>query len=373
MYEIHFTAADIARTRIVPSYGPYAEAMFGLSVMASGSRSAAAFEGWRQRLVGVPHRWTRPLAALMGRREPMLDLFTLIGPVGSAEQGTEALLAAPRRHLEAEIRAAALWAAARGHEPQHRLPAWAFQLASDREARRSLAAALRACCAATIDPYWARIQIHLMAEVAASSRTLAEGGIARLLAELHLDTRWQAGALLVGQTGHTTQQVADQLFPHRDVGVTGIHLNGRGLVLVPSVFCRRVTPYISVADHDGPVVLFYPVLRDIVDAHRLWTNACGPVRKELVALLGATRAVAMDVLTRPTSTTELARRLQVSLATASHHATVLRAAGLVTSRRRGGSVLHVLSPLGEALLNGQRPIRTAGNASEASEIGITDG
>ena len=40
----------------------------------------------------------------------------------------------------------------------------------------------------------------------------------------------------------------------------------------------------------------------------------------------------------------------VSLATASRHASVLRNAGLISSRRLGGSVLHSLRPLGSDVL-----------------------
>ncbi len=40
----------------------------------------------------------------------------------------------------------------------------------------------------------------------------------------------------------------------------------------------------------------------------------------------------------------------ISLAAASQHASVLRNAGLITTRRRGSAVLHVLTPLGAELL-----------------------
>ena len=46
---------------------------------------------------------------------------------------------------------------------------------------------------------------------------------------------------------------------------------------------------------------------------------------------------------------ELAERLELSPATASHHLTALRDAGLVTGRREGRAVLYVRTPLGDAL------------------------
>ncbi|MGW6836569.1 ArsR/SmtB family transcription factor [Streptomyces sp. NPDC054949] len=54
----------------------------------------------------------------------------------------------------------------------------------------------------------------------------------------------------------------------------------------------------------------------------------------------------------PAGTGDLARRTGTSPATASHHATVLRAAGLLSTGRDGNGVRHTLTPLGRALLAG---------------------
>ncbi|MET8082055.1 helix-turn-helix domain-containing protein [Streptomyces sp. NPDC005303] len=53
--------------------------------------------------------------------------------------------------------------------------------------------------------------------------------------------------------------------------------------------------------------------------------------------------------------TEPARRLNISPATASHHATVLRDAHLVTIRHKGKAVLHTVTSLGIALLEQKHP------------------
>jgi DNA-binding MarR family transcriptional regulator len=72
----------------------------------------------------------------------------------------------------------------------------------------------------------------------------------------------------------------------------------------------------------------------------------------LAGLLGRGRAAALEAiaLARGCSTTELARALSCSAASASQHASVLRAAGLIVTRRTGGSVRHTVTPLGRALL-----------------------
>jgi DNA-binding transcriptional ArsR family regulator len=49
------------------------------------------------------------------------------------------------------------------------------------------------------------------------------------------------------------------------------------------------------------------------------------------------------------TTTQLAQRVGISLASASHRAAVLRDAGLVASRRTGSAVLRTLTPLSSGL------------------------
>jgi DNA-binding transcriptional ArsR family regulator len=86
-----------------------------------------------------------------------------------------------------------------------------------------------------------------------------------------------------------------------------------------------------------------------------------PDPRSLVALLGRTRAaVLLTIADRPSlNTTELAAALGTSQASASQHATVLREAGLVTTRRHNGSALHTLSTCGTVLLARPRERRSA--------------
>ena len=70
----------------------------------------------------------------------------------------------------------------------------------------------------------------------------------------------------------------------------------------------------------------------------------------LAALVGRNRAAVLSAVADGCTTTELAGRVGISLAAASQHASVLRDAGLITSCRQGGAVLHALTPLGADLL-----------------------
>jgi DNA-binding transcriptional ArsR family regulator len=120
-----------------------------------------------------------------------------------------------------------------------------------------------------------------------------------------------------------------------------LYLNGRGLLLVPSFFCwgRPVT----LLDADLPPVLIYAIDHDVPNSND----------QMLGSLIGRTRAALLRRIGATCTTTELARWLEVSQASVSQHTAVLRDAGLISTRRNGGSVLHSLTPLGIALLSGR--------------------
>lgn len=126
-----------------------------------------------------------------------------------------------------------------------------------------------------------------------------------------------------------------------------LRLDGRGLLLQPSFFCRG-TPVVY-RDPVLPPVLVYPV-----------THPGAPAVAEpgpwLGRLVGHTRSTVLRSIGNGCTTSELARRTGVSLASASQHASVLREAGLVRTLRHGSSVLHTLTPLGAALLRGGAPV-----------------
>jgi DNA-binding transcriptional ArsR family regulator len=143
--------------------------------------------------------------------------------------------------------------------------------------------------------------------------------------------RWQSGVLEVLGYPYTRE----------------LYLQGRGLLLVPSFFCNPIP--VALLDPELPPVLVYPVDR--------WGGApmgsaaeSGP--DALGALIGRTRAAVLAEVGDGCSTGELARRLGISPAAASQHATVLRNSGLLATRRDRNTVLHTLTPLGRAVLNG---------------------
>jgi DNA-binding transcriptional ArsR family regulator len=122
-----------------------------------------------------------------------------------------------------------------------------------------------------------------------------------------------------------------------------IDLGGRGLVLAPSAFTGP-HPF-GVLDWTGQPALLYPAL----PAATPWRAE--PRRADgLTALLGKTRAAVLAAAASGDTTSRLAGRLEVSLASVSQHLRVLREAGLIRSTRRGQAVHHDLTPLGVQLV-----------------------
>ncbi|MBT2377535.1 winged helix-turn-helix transcriptional regulator [Streptomyces sp. ISL-111] len=193
-----------------------------------------------------------------------------------------------------------------------------------------LIGALRSYHDAAVEPYWPHIRASIEADRAVRGRALLDGGADGLLATLPPMIRWRAPVL-----------EAD--YPvDRD-----LYLDGRGLLLQPSFFCRG-TPVVY-RDPSLPPALVYPV-----------THPGAPEFAEpgpwLGRLVGHTRSAVLQSIGNGCTTSELARRAGVSLASASQHASVLREAGLVLTLRHGSSVLHTLTPLGGSLLRGGAPL-----------------
>src|SRR5207253_1736591 len=99
-----------------------------------------------------------------------------------------------------------------------------------------------------------------------------------------------------------------------------------------------------------PPLLMYPTANRTSTLQRIWLDHAE--RPGLPALIGPTRAkiLAATANAGGTTTTDLARRVGVSVSSASEHAAVLRNAGLLVTTRIGGAVHHTTTALGEQLL-----------------------
>ncbi len=107
MLRVHFTHEDLVRVRVVPTYGPLVEAMFGLRALRIGQLGAVP-ELWRRRVMRGERRWAAPLSEVMGP-ELAFDIFTLIGRTSTAAEGLESVVAMSRQRLGTEIEATVDW------------------------------------------------------------------------------------------------------------------------------------------------------------------------------------------------------------------------------------------------------------------------
>ncbi|MFB8139935.1 ArsR/SmtB family transcription factor [Streptomyces parvus] len=189
-----------------------------------------------------------------------------------------------------------------------------------------------------VTPYWSKARAYLQMDRDCRSRMMAGGGIEAMLSNLHPWVGWRSPVLTVS-SGRGEE----------------IHLNGRGLKVVPSLFVNQPRIFTGRRGEQRPPVLVYPTLMDTTVANALWDSA-GADARALAALVGRTRARVLEELSETCNTSELGRRLGISPAAASQHATVLRGAGLVTSRRRFNTMLHSLTPLGSALVTVGSPV-----------------
>jgi DNA-binding transcriptional ArsR family regulator len=245
--------------------------------------------------------------------------------------GIEAVMATPARRLRRDL------------EVLPDPPGWARRLAdADRPALESLAEALSGYHHAALTPVWHRLRALVDADRAVRARALIDHGPEGLLNSLRPVLWW-------------SPPVLEADYPvDRD-----LHLDGRGLLLVPSVFCWRAP--VTLIDPDLPPVLVYPVAK----APGWWSEPADDARDGALArLIGPKRAAALRVIEEGCTTTELARRIGVSPPTASQHATALREADLIVSTRLRNTVVHTLTPLGTALLGSRSspgPHRPAGH------------
>jgi DNA-binding transcriptional ArsR family regulator len=326
MLRIHFTSSDLARTRVAGTPDPMWELALSIHVLRVRGVDPL-LTGWKQNIVArlrPGDRLRDEVAMLLALNPPVgyfPDFLTPAEAINGFDDGLNAVLSTPQARLRHEINALG--------DAQGSLSALVDDLGAGRlSAVNELGHAITRFHEVAIAPMWDRVRTAFDADRRLRGRTLLDGGPQALLDGLHPTVRFVGDVL----------EIAD--YPsERD-----LHLDGRGLVLVPSYFKSSSKP-LALVDPELPPVLVYSV-------HRAAGAGAGPGREPLVALLGRTRAAVLELVADGSTTSELARRLGVSAAAASQHVAVLREAGLLTSTRDRNTVQHTLTPLGYAMLAG---------------------
>ncbi|MER7515712.1 winged helix-turn-helix domain-containing protein [Streptomyces sp. NPDC126499] len=325
MLRIHFSGNDLAGVRMAARPDVLWETILSFHRLRD-RRGSTVYGEWRSEARIRLGSETRILAALVPGRGYFPDFLTPPQGILGLDEGLDAIRATPPSRLHTEL--ALIGAERPGRSGRPAVPAALRALADGgTEPLGRLLAALRSYHRAAVEPYWTGIQARVEADRAMRGRALLDGGAGELLASLPPMLRWRSPVL-----------EAD--YPvDRD-----LHLDGRGLLLQPSYFCRG-TPVV-LRDPELPPVLVYPI------THCEAPTVRAPGLPSLAKLVGHTRSAVLSAIGDGGTTSELARRAGVSVASASQHAGVLREAGLVATLRHGNAVLHTLTPLGAALLGG---------------------
>ncbi|MFI8849245.1 winged helix-turn-helix domain-containing protein [Streptomyces sp. NPDC053499] len=333
VYRIHFTVEDLARTRVAQP-PPLMELSAAVRTL-QGRSHPVRFGAWRRSV----------FAGLKPKARMVLDLippggwaptFLTSAGQGSPQELLERARSTPRSQIRKDLAHVAEW------QP---LPSWAHHLADDPELQRQLYDSLDHVCAVLLSPHWQQLAREAAADRDVRMRQVLTGGVEALLASVHPQrVRWNPPvlefAMLSGFDGD-------------------LHLGGRGMLFVPSLFGAD-GPAVDI-DAEPQPVMRYPVSHTRTsDSAPLFVppaqHARSGCRSPLASLLGQTRAaVLLTIAEHPgCSTKELAALSGIAPPSASEHASVLRAAGLIRTSRHRNTALHSPTPLGTALLDSRQ-------------------
>jgi DNA-binding transcriptional ArsR family regulator len=215
-------------------------------------------------------------------------------------------------------------------------------LAKGSAAPRLIAEELYRYWSIAVEPHWSSIRRVLDDDVAYRAAELTRAGVESMLCGLHPEVRVD-GALMRINKLHTSEE----------------DLSGSGLVLVPSVFSWP--NIIFVPSGDGQSTLTYAA-RGVGNVWGAEARSDDSTDAALGALIGRSRAAILLSLTLPHSTTELALMLGQSAPAVSQHLAVLKRSGLVTSWRKGKSVLYRCSDLAISVIEAHCANRRLGSA-----------
>ncbi|MER7371545.1 ArsR/SmtB family transcription factor [Streptomyces lanatus] len=326
MLRIDFTAEDLNRLRVAGEPDPLWETV--LSLMRLQDRSAAVvFDPWRREVRTALARAgltsTAAVLMLLARRAAYFPDFLTPGQgVADLEAGIDLVLGTPKTRLTREL-----------SKLYPKTPPRGLRRLGEGDPRtlELLGEALRRYHEVAVAPYLPAIRAAVTADRSIRAEAALTAGPQGLLDSYRTIADREEEAL-----------VTDYPFDR------GLRLDGRPLTIVPAFFCVR-TP-VTLADPHLDPVLVHPL--DPAPGWLARSRREAAEQLPVAQLIGPTRAMVLEALEHPRTTTELAELLRLTPPTTSRHATVLREAGLVESRRHGNRVFHLRTRLGDALLNG---------------------
>jgi len=317
---IHFTDADIARTRLKLEIDLMWEIVSSVQILQH-TDGGLFFDPWRRqvrecvRRNGDMRTAIHTLTTVAPNTAYFPDFLTPTFDLPDIRTAVDTVLTTPPCRVREEI----------GQLQPTCGPAarWLDELARGKStAVRQLGQALYGYFKSLIEPQLQVIDCGLRTECAGGVQRYLRTGPEGLLQWLGPGTSWESPVLTVD-------------YPlDRD-----LRLDGRGLLLIPSYF--SLYHPVAMADPRLRQVLVFPIRPE----SRLLAGGNGGGDR-VSALLGITRATILRSVTAGSTTTGLARKVGVAPATVSHHTGVLRDAGLLTTNRHENCATHLITPLG---------------------------
>lgn len=307
MLRLWLTSADLTRIRFADRLHPAGTVLIAGQALRQPAVAASLPALARRAATAAPE--LRPLHHLTPSQGFVPDFMTPLSGSASIEDGLEAIRSTPAKRIRAEV------SAAYAHVPVS--AARRRFAAADPEVLETLLAAMRSYFHHVLAPDWQALNRTHRRVVGEAARRYAFSGADGVLAGLHPGIRWRAPALEVD-----TWQDGEA------------RLDGQGLILLPSPFAGP-RPRVLVAP-DQPALVVYPVEPTAPP------DSAPATSDALISLFGRTRGAVLIHAARPGrhTTSTIARQVGISVSSSSEHLAALRAAGLVSSRRDGGAMVH---------------------------------
>lgn len=337
MIGVRLKGADLGRIRF--AHSPLVEVTESLWMLSS-RRIQPLHRTWYDETRGKLGRIDLALLAAVVPARPVLARFLLPGasdPATTIQEQLRVVSQLPADELRQQIED--VW---RG-DP---MPPKAHELISDGPAGPPrLAEVLWQYWVIAVEPYWRQLRAVYDDDVAFRATTLAKSGVSALLGELHPQISVDDDVIWIDKPRDRRQDLPDG-----------------GLLLVPSAFAwpNLIFEY----GDNGTASLTYAVrgVANVWGSHQPMPVDDDP----LGSLLGRTRAAILISLAIPHSTTELALKLTVSPPSVSQHLSVLRRNGLVTSWRKGRSVLYRRTALAASIVAASSPSLAASAGTDSA-------
>jgi Bacterial regulatory protein, arsR family len=344
MIRFHLTSLDLTRTRF--AFSPLWEVTRSYFVLQNPDRAAIHIPWLREAKPLLETFDLTPLAALLDSKHWYAPDF-LTPPPSTTFPSFEEEIATLRRSTSETIRKEVrrTW---NNEVPDIARP----YLDTPKKALETLAELLTLYWQETLEPHWPRLRLILENDVASRARKLALGGAEALFADFGPIVHYGSETLEVqGKHGSDYEVRAKNSYTQKTIleirkepdKVLDIKPNGRGLLLVPSIFVWPKVVTIMVPPWQ-PTVIYSP--RGAANA---WLTEA-PTNEGLANLLGERCAQIFLSLTAPATTLELSRTIHLATSSVSHHLSKLSSIGLVTAQRQGREVYYHLTSKGEGLL-----------------------